>query len=219
MAMTKPRQPIVIERVAPAVDDGRHPVKRVVGELLVVSADIFKEGHDVLAAAVRLRARGEAEWRVAPLVKRDGDRWTAELVLQENTRYTFTLEAWTDRFGSWVREIERRVAGGQGDLRSELLEGRALIEEAAGAVSAVDAERVRHAVGAFDAAPDQEARLRLILEPGLRTLVARCGAAAGSDTPRPRVRGGGGPPARALRGMVRVLPALPGPRGRPPRDF
>jgi starch synthase (maltosyl-transferring) len=173
MAMTKPRQPIVIERVAPAVDDGRHPVKRVVGEPLVVSADIFKEGHDVLGAAVRFRARGEAGWRVAPLRKRDGDRWAAELALNENTRYTFTLEAWTDRFGSWVREIERRVAGGQTDLRSELLEGRALIEEAAGAVSGVDVERVRHAVGAFDAAPDQEARLRLILDPGLRTLIAR----------------------------------------------
>ena len=171
--MTKPRQPIVIERVAPAVDDGRYPVKRVVGEPLVVSADIFKEGHDVLAAAVRYRARGETDWRVAPLLKRDGDRWVAELVLDENTRYTYVLEAWTDRFGSWVRETERRVAGGQSDLRSELLEGRALIEEAAGAASGVDAERLRHAVDALDAAPDQEARLRLILDTGLRTLVAR----------------------------------------------
>ncbi|HEU5191201.1 MAG TPA: alpha-1,4-glucan--maltose-1-phosphate maltosyltransferase [Methylomirabilota bacterium] len=171
--MTKPRQPIVIERVAPAVDDGRYPVKRVVGEPLVVSADIFKEGHDVLAAAVRYRARGETAWRVTPLLKREGDRWAAELILDENTRYTYVLEAWTDRFGSWVRETERRVAGGQSDLRSELLEGRALIEEAAGAASGVDAERLRHAVDALDAAPDQEARLRLILDTGLRTLVAR----------------------------------------------
>ena len=158
--MTKRRQPIVIERVAPVVDDGRHPVKRVVGEPLVIAADIFKEGHDVLAAAARYRARGEAAWRVAPLVRRDGDRWAAELILEENTRYTIVLEAWTDRFGSWVRETERRVAGGQADLRSELLEGRALVEEAAAAASGVDAERLRHALGALDAAPDQDVRLR-----------------------------------------------------------
>jgi starch synthase (maltosyl-transferring) len=173
MAMTKRRQPIIIERVAPAVDDGRHPIKRVAGEPLVVSADIFKEGHDLLDAVVRHRARGEAGWRATPLFRRDGDRWAAELVLEENTRYTFTLEAWTDRFGSWVREIERRLAGGQTDLGSELLEGRALIEEAAAAASGDDAERLRHALGALDAAPDQEARLRVSRDAGLRSMVAR----------------------------------------------
>ncbi len=173
MAMTKTRRPIVIERVTPVVDNGRHPVKRVVGEPLVVSADIFKEGHDLLAAVVRHRARGETDWRVTPLLRRDGDRWAAELILEENTRYTFTLEAWTDRFGSWVREIERRLAGGQTDLGSELLEGRSLVEEAAAAASGVDAERLRRALGVLDAAPDQEARLRVILDAGLRSEVAR----------------------------------------------
>ena len=61
--MTPTRRPIVIEHVHPAVDDGRYAAKRVVGETLAVSADIFKEGHDLLAARIRYRARGDAEWR------------------------------------------------------------------------------------------------------------------------------------------------------------
>ena len=64
--MTRIRRPIVIEHVRPAVDDGRYPVKRVIGDLLTVTADIFKEGHDLLAASIRFRAAGEADWRAAP---------------------------------------------------------------------------------------------------------------------------------------------------------
>ena len=44
----------VIENLQPLVDGGRYPVKRVVGEDLVVEADIFKDGHDVVAAASKM---------------------------------------------------------------------------------------------------------------------------------------------------------------------
>jgi starch synthase (maltosyl-transferring) len=57
------RRPILIEHVRPAVDGGRFPVKREVGDRLEVSADILKEGHERLAAVIRYRA--EADLRLA----------------------------------------------------------------------------------------------------------------------------------------------------------
>jgi starch synthase (maltosyl-transferring) len=50
-----PAQRIVIQYPAPAIDDGRFPAKRCVGDRVGVFADIFRDGHDVLRAAVRYR--------------------------------------------------------------------------------------------------------------------------------------------------------------------
>ncbi len=75
------RRTIVIERVEPELDGGRHPVKRVVGDTLHVSADIFAEGHGFLDAALLLRADDEPEWREAPMRLVDNDRWAGELPL------------------------------------------------------------------------------------------------------------------------------------------
>ena len=67
---------IAIECVAPELDAGRYPVKRVVGDEVWVGADITKEGHDLLAAQVVYMAPGDREWTVAPLhYDFDGDRW------------------------------------------------------------------------------------------------------------------------------------------------
>ena len=109
--MSKLRRPIVIEHVRPAVDDGRYPVKRVAGDTLTVTADIFKEGHDLLAASIRFRAAGDADWRTAPLRPADNDGWAGAFPLEANTRYRYTVEAWTDGFGSWVEEMRRRLTG------------------------------------------------------------------------------------------------------------
>ena len=49
----------VIENLQPLIDGGRYPVKRVVGEDLAVEADVFKDGHDVVAAALKWRLLGE----------------------------------------------------------------------------------------------------------------------------------------------------------------
>ena len=43
----------VIEGVSPEIDAGRYPIKRVIGEKVVVEADIFGDGHDALSAVLR----------------------------------------------------------------------------------------------------------------------------------------------------------------------
>ena len=51
----------VIENLQPLVDGGRYPIKRVVGEDVVVEADIFKDGHDIVAAALKWRVTRRIE--------------------------------------------------------------------------------------------------------------------------------------------------------------
>jgi starch synthase (maltosyl-transferring) len=171
--MTPTRRPIVIEHVRPAVDDGRYPAKRVVGETLAVSADIFKEGHDLLAARIRYRARGDAEWREGPLRPVDNDGWAGGFLLEDNTRYVYTVEAWTDTFGSWVEEMRRRIAGGQADLSSELREGAEMLRRAREAAHGADAAALGRALDRLGAASSRDARLDLLLDADLRQIMAR----------------------------------------------
>ena len=83
----KVRRPILIEHVRPAVDGGRFPVKREVGDRLEVSADILKEGHERLAAVIRYRADADPDWREAPFQPADNDAWTGSFPLLVNARY------------------------------------------------------------------------------------------------------------------------------------
>jgi starch synthase (maltosyl-transferring) len=127
---------IRIEHPDPVVDGGRFPAKRCVGDLVDVSADVFRDGHDVLKAVVKYRGPGEREWREAPLTHIDahvkGDRWAGRITVEEMGDWTWTIEAWVDLFGAWRQELERKVAFGEQDLSGELSEGALLLREAVG---------------------------------------------------------------------------------------
>ncbi len=122
---------IVIQHPLPSVDGGRYPSKRCVGDGATVSADIFRDGHDLLRAVVRYRAPKARRWREAELKRIDahidGVRWAAEIELDAIGRWEYTIEAWTDVFGTWRDELRRKVVAGQHDLASEMSEGLLMI--------------------------------------------------------------------------------------------
>jgi starch synthase (maltosyl-transferring) len=119
------------------------------------------------------RAMDESRWSEAPMRRVGNDRWSGQFPLERNTRYAVTIEAWTNTFGSWVEEMERRTAGGQTDLGSELLEGYELVRRAAAHAAAEGARALRLALERYDAASGQQARLDLLLDPALRQVVSR----------------------------------------------
>ena len=122
---------IVIENLQPLIDGGRYPIKRIVGEDLVVEADIFKDGHDVVAAILKWRVLGKRAWRETPMNFVDNDRWRGICTLYDEDIHEYTVEAWTDAFRSWQEEFVKKFDAGISDLRSEALEGAALVEAAA----------------------------------------------------------------------------------------
>ena len=120
----------VIENLRPLVDGGRYPVKRVAGQDLVVEADIFKDGHDVVAAALKWRVLGENSWHETPMAYIDNDRWRGICTLYDSAIYEYTVEAWADTFRGWQREFVAKFEAGASTLTSEALEGAALLEAA-----------------------------------------------------------------------------------------
>ena len=118
----------VIENLQPLIDGGRYPVKRVIGEDLVVEADIFKDGHDVVAAALKWRVLGETNWHETAMTHVENDRWRGVCTVYENATYEYTVEAWTDVFGGWQHEFAAKFKAGIANLRSETLEGAALLD-------------------------------------------------------------------------------------------
>ena len=122
---------VVIENLQPLIDGGRYPIKRIVGEDLVVEADIFKDGHDVVAAILKWRVLGKRAWRETPMNFVDNDRWRGICTLYDEDIHEYTVEAWTDAFRSWQAEFAKKFEAGISDLRSEALEGAALVEAAA----------------------------------------------------------------------------------------
>lgn len=134
---------VVIENLQPLIDGGRYPIKRVVGEDLTVEADVFKDGHDVVAATLRWRVLGETQWHETPMEYVDNDRWRGHCTFYQNAIYEYTVEAWTDTFRGWQHEFTTKFTAGISSLTSEALEGAALLEAAARrAHDAADASRL-----------------------------------------------------------------------------
>jgi starch synthase (maltosyl-transferring) len=171
--MTRSRR-IVIQNVYPELDCGRYPVKREVGDLFEVWADIFMEGHAKLAAMLRYRRQDDREWHEAPmqLMEPGLDRWRGAIRLEENTRYVYTITAWADPFESWLNEVEKKRGAGQ-DVSLELLEGRAIVEAAVGHAAGVDKTRLTSILDSFDRSEDPDSRFGLLNSMSSRTLMGR----------------------------------------------
>ncbi|WP_042879002.1 alpha-1,4-glucan--maltose-1-phosphate maltosyltransferase [Cupriavidus necator] len=177
-AMEAPR--IAIERVEPACDDGRFAVRRIVGERVTVSADIWMDGHDKLAAAVLWRAPGESDWHEAPLQPVINDRWEGSFPLVALGRHEFTVEAWRDAYATWLDEIGKKRAAGL-NVALEIEEGARLVADMVlgpagkngkkgngrknGGKSPADSELSALVDELTEAAGDDERRLEILLSP------------------------------------------------------
>ena len=117
---------IAIEHIAPAVDDGKFAAKRTVGERFIVSADIFMDGHEHLAASVLVRAADEKQWHRIPMHHHDNDRWQATLSLTRLGRHYFCIEAWSDVYETYRDGLKKKHAAGV-NVQLELEEGRMLV--------------------------------------------------------------------------------------------
>jgi starch synthase (maltosyl-transferring) len=124
------RRRAVIESLRPSINCGAFPAKRVAGDTLVVSADVFADGHDELAVVLRVRREGERRWQEVSMRPLGNDRWQGEAPLDAVGRFTYAVRAWVDPFATWRHQLERRVEGGQ-DVRVELQVGAGLVHRAA----------------------------------------------------------------------------------------
>ncbi|HWH33212.1 MAG TPA: alpha-1,4-glucan--maltose-1-phosphate maltosyltransferase [Egibacteraceae bacterium] len=127
-----PRGRVQVQHVSPSVDCGRYAAKAVVGEEIVVSADVFREGHEQVAAAVRYRGPGDRTWRESALRADVNDRWYGSFEADREGPWRYAVCAWTDHYASWLDGLVKKHAAGQDDLALEFEEGARLLERRQG---------------------------------------------------------------------------------------
>jgi starch synthase (maltosyl-transferring) len=163
---------ITIDSIRPATPSREFPAKAVVGERVTVSADVFRDGHDLLGARVRWRRvgqNGKGRWHAAPMADRGNDRWDAVISPTQIGRHEFVVEAWRDRFATWRHDVKIKAAAGD-DVEIELEEGARTLEALAGGVGAGDRRRVLDAAAGLRRA---SCSVHVRLNAGLDDRVAR----------------------------------------------
>ena len=155
------RREVVIERVEPELEGGRYPVKRVVGDLLRVTADIFASGHGLLDGVIRLAPDEGETWREAPMRFVDNDRWAGTLELTEVGRQRYAIEAWEDAIGTWAADLAKRVAAGM-TVDDDLAQGRLLLGAALARAEGDDAAILEAALAAAGRARTVASRIGLL---------------------------------------------------------
>ena len=163
---------IVIEAVQPEVDNGRWPIKREVGDRLEVSADVFKEGHDVLACLLRYRLAKDDAWREVPMLFVDNDRWAGRFDLTHNARYRYSIGAYVNLFESWRVEVTKKQEAGE-RIESELLEGRTLVEATAKRATGKDKTKLNEWLARWRTDDPVAAQFAVALHADLKALVER----------------------------------------------
>jgi len=160
---------VVIARLSPEIDGGRFAIKRVAGEKVVVEADVFADGHDQVACQI-LFWRDEDQPQVSPMKLLGNDRWRGEFSVVKLGRYQYTVEGWIDRFQTWRRDLEKRIAAKQ-DVSVDLLIGAGLIEAAAGRAHGEDAEVLVDWAKRLRGSKQDESQKSLALDTDLLKLV------------------------------------------------
>ncbi|MGY2079783.1 alpha-1,4-glucan--maltose-1-phosphate maltosyltransferase [Modestobacter sp. SYSU DS0657] len=164
-----------ITDVAPVVSCGSFSTRAVVGEHLPITATVFREGHDAVAATVVLTPPdGTAGTPSLTRMRKFGpepDRWTATVVPDQEGLWTFRIEAWDDPLSTWHHDVEVKVEAGQGadELANDLESGARLLEEVAAAVSEEHRPALHDAVGALrDEGRELTARIAPAFAPALQ---------------------------------------------------
>ncbi|MBB3080691.1 hypothetical protein FHS41_007245, partial [Streptomyces violarus] len=176
MSRTRAIGRIPVRDVRPAVENGNRPAKAVVGETFEVTATVFREGHDAVAANVVLK---DPEGRPGPWTPMrelapGSDRWGAEVTADAVGRWSYRVQAWSDPVATWRRAAGIKVPAGI-DPGLVLEEGADLYERAAAGVPKNDGRGVLLGVAETlrDDSLPPPARLAAALAPEVEEVLAR----------------------------------------------
>jgi starch synthase (maltosyl-transferring) len=173
-----PRQPgegrrrVAIEHVRPEVDCGRFPVKRVVGDTVVVEAAVFGDGHDQVACQMLYWFEGSPEQTPLPMTALGNDLWRAEFKVHRLGTYRYTIEGWIDHFQTWRDDLQKRIDAGQ-DIQIDLLIGADFIEAASKFANGDDAKMLLDAARRLPELKAEPAGRALALDENLFGVISR----------------------------------------------
>ncbi|QKJ63731.1 alpha-1,4-glucan--maltose-1-phosphate maltosyltransferase [Flavobacterium sp. M31R6] len=139
---------IIIENVLPQLNGGSFAIKRIVGQKVVVTADVFSDGHDVIQCCVKFKHESENNWQDVRMTPTHNDEWFAEFHVEKQGKYTYFIEGWVDYALNWQHGTERKINDNQ-YVKSELLEGAEYIRAILNTVDASENEYLNRLVYYF----------------------------------------------------------------------
>ena len=135
----------IIDHVHPQINQGRFPIKRVVGERVAVDAKIFGDSHDYLRALIEYRKAGADTWEFMEMEEAPNDLWTGSFTVQEQGMYEYRLVAWVDQLKTWYRGFKKKEADGQA-MDVELQIGANFLSEKADQLDGEEKTEVTQAI-------------------------------------------------------------------------
>ncbi len=160
---------VVVEGLWPEVDAGRFPIRRTPGEEVRVEADVFADGHDLVAAALRFRGPEDEGWREAAMQPLGNDRFGGHFVVGGLGECRYTVVGWIDRFGTWRRDLRTKVDAGV-DVSVDLSIGAELALAVSRRASGVERDRLKAAARVLGG-EDLDAALARAFDDVLRELM------------------------------------------------
>lgn len=139
---------IIIENVTPQLDGGAFYIKRIVGQSVVVKANVFADGHDVIAACVKFKHESAKKWQEVRMTELGNDEWQAEFTVDKQGHFSYFVEAWVDYALNWQHGTERKIQDNQ-YVKSELLEGAEYCEAILKKATATEKKYLNEAIKAF----------------------------------------------------------------------
>ena len=186
MKPSEGRGRVVIEEIQPEVNAGRYPAKRVIGDAVTVTAAVFSDGHDHVAARLLYRHSSEKAWKTVPFAALPNDYWTARFPVDRLGTWVFTVEGWVDHFDTWSDDLTKRLAAQpdpaeptQGvvtpqEIPLQLEIGARLLDETPARAKGADATKLKDAAAGLRALAAQNLPYYDdLLTPDLLELVAR----------------------------------------------
>ena len=172
MPKPKQRRTVVISDVRPQIDGGVFPVKRIIGDQVVVGANVFADGHDAIGAMLLYRRESETDWSQLYMEPLGNDRWRASFTVDILETYRYTINGWVDPYFSWLDSFLKKVEAEQ-DVSVERITGARLLRQAAErAGDTEDGYRLQELAGSLEAENVADMRAASLLSsPGIEALV------------------------------------------------
>ncbi len=139
---------VIIENVYPEIDNGRYYIKRVLGESVTVEADIFGDGHDVVAGALLYKHQDSKKWKETRFSPTENDRWIATFRVEKQEIYHYKIQGWVDYALNWQHNIERKIQAEQ-YVNVELLDGVQYLEKLLKNAGSKHHQHIKYLIGLF----------------------------------------------------------------------
>ncbi|RZJ66607.1 MAG: alpha-1,4-glucan--maltose-1-phosphate maltosyltransferase [Flavobacterium sp.] len=163
---------IIIENVRPQLDSGAFYIKRIPGQTVHVTADVFSDGHDVIECCVKYKHENDKDWSEVRMVPTENDAWEASFIVEKQGHYSYFVEGWVDYALNWQHGTERKIQDNQ-HVRSELLEGAEYVKDVAKLADKSEKDYLRKVAKSFADEKDYENAIRQAMSHELHDIFKR----------------------------------------------